>query len=55
MSWLATWFVFALIGVGAAPDLSKPKIFKNASLQMMIDPTFTFRHMFLNNCATFEF
>ena len=23
MSWLATWFIFELIGVGAAPDLNE--------------------------------
>ena len=41
MSWLATWFIFELMGVGAAPDLSEPQAFKNVSLQMMIDQTFT--------------
>ena len=46
MSWLATWFIFELIGVGAAPDLSEPQAFKNASLQMMIDKTLTFCRIF---------
>ena len=42
MSWLATLFIFALIGVGAAPDPREPQAFKNVFLQMMIDQTFTF-------------
>ena len=46
MSWLATCFIFKLKGVGAAPDLSEPQAFKNVSLQMMIDKTFTFRRIF---------
>ena len=49
MSWLATWFIIELIGVGAAPDLSDPQAFKNVSLQMMIDKTFTFRRIFHKN------
>ena len=46
MSWFATWFIFELIGVGAAPDLSEAQALKNVSLQMMIDKTFTFRRIF---------
>ena len=46
MSWLATWFIFALIGVWAAPDLNEPQAFKNVSMQMMIDQTFTFCRIF---------
>ena len=46
MSWLAAWFIFELIGVGPAPDLSEPQVFKNVSLQIMIDQTFTFRRTF---------
>ena len=49
MSWLATLFIFELIGVGAAPDLSEPQAFKNVSLQMMTDKTFTFRRIFHKN------
>ena len=45
MSWLATWFIFELIGVGAAPD-RRPQAFKNVSLLIMIDQTFTFRRQF---------
>ena len=45
MSWLATWFIFELIRVGAAPDLSEPQAFKNVSLQV-IDKTFIFRRIF---------
>ena len=29
MRWLATWFIFELIGVGAAPDPNEPQAFKN--------------------------
>ena len=46
MSWLATWFIFKLVGVGAAPDLSEVQAFKNVSLQMVIDKTFTFCRIF---------
>ena len=46
MSWLAAWFIFELIGVGAVTDLSKPQAFKNVPLQMMIDQAFTFRRIF---------
>ena len=46
MSWLATRIIFELTGVGAAPDLSKPQAFKNVSLQLIIDQTFTFRRIF---------
>ena len=46
MSRLATWFIFNLIGVGAALDLSEPQAFENISLQMMIDKTFTFCPIF---------
>ena len=31
-----------MIRVGTAPNLSEPQAFKNVSLQMMIDKTFTF-------------
>ena len=33
MSWLATWFIFELIRVGAVSDLSEPQAFKNVFLQ----------------------
>ena len=33
--------------MGAARDLSEPQAFKNVSLQMMIDQTFTLRRIFL--------
>ena len=46
MSWLAKWFIF---GEGAAHDLSEPQAFKNVSLQMMIDKTYTFRRIFHKN------
>ena len=46
-SWLATWFIFELIGVWASPDVSELQAFKNVSLQMVIDKTFTF-------CRTFH-
>ena len=36
MIWLATWFIFELIGLRDAPDSSEPQAFKNVSLQMMI-------------------
>ena len=42
MSWLATWFIFELIGVGAAPDVSEPQAFKIFSVQMTVYKTFTF-------------
>ena len=48
MSRLATWFIFELIGVGTAQDLSEPQVFKNVSLQMMINKTFTFRGISLS-------
>ena len=51
MSWLATWFIFKLIGVGGCPDLNKPQAFKNVSLQMMIDETFTFCPIFQKKIA----
>ena len=43
MSRLTTWFIFELIGVGAASDLREPQAFKNVALQMMINQTFLFR------------
>ena len=46
MGGLAIWFIFELIGVGAAPDLSETQAFKNVSLQMMIDKTFTYGRIF---------
>ena len=46
ISWLATWFIFELIGVGPALDLSEQQAFKNVSLQMMIGQTFTFQRIF---------
>ena len=46
MSWLATWFIFDLIGVGTSPDLSESQTFKYVSLQMMIDQAFTFCQIF---------
>ena len=55
MSLLATGFIFELIGVGAAPDLSEPQAFKNVSLQMMFDQTFTFCCILLKNCIIFKF
>ena len=44
MRWLATWFIFELIEVGATLALSKPQVFKfkKVSLQIMINQTFTF-------------
>ena len=38
--------IFKLIGERAAPDLIEPQVFKNVSLQMMIDKTFTFCRIF---------
>ena len=55
MRWLATWFIFELIGVGAAPDLSEPQAFKNVSLQMVIDKRFTFRGIFLKKMHHIQF
>ena len=55
MSCLATWFIVEFIGVGAAPDQSDPQAFKNVPLQTMIDQTFTFRPLFVENCTTFKF
>ena len=46
MSWLATWFIFELIGVETARDLSEPQAFKSVSLQMMIDKRFSFPRIF---------
>ena len=46
MSCLASWFIFELIGVGAAVDLREIQAFKNVSLQMMIDQTFIFHRIF---------
>ena len=45
MSWLATWFIFEFIGMGAAPNLREPQVFKNVSLQIIIDQTFTLRRI----------
>ena len=47
--------MFELIGKGAAPDLSETQAFKNLSLQMMIDRTFTFRNKFHKQLYTFKF
>ena len=47
MRWLATWLIFKLIGVGTAPNLSEPQAFKNVYLQIIVDKTFTFCHIFL--------
>ena len=55
MSWLATLFIFELVGVGATPNLSEPQAFKNVSSQKMIDQTLTFRRIFKQNCITFKF
>ena len=55
MSWLATWIILELIGVGTASDLSEPQAFKNVSLQNIIHKTSTFRRIFHKNCAAFEF
>ena len=46
MVWLAAWFIFGLIGERTALDLSEPQAFKNVSLQMIIDQTFNFCHIF---------
>ena len=46
MSWFATWFIFELIGVEAAPDLSEPQAFENVSVQMIIDKTLSFCRIF---------
>ena len=45
MSWLATWFIFELIGVRGWPDI-KPQTFKKVSLQMMVYQTITVCHIF---------
>ena len=37
---------FKLVGVGAAPNLSKLQAFKNVFLQMVINKTFTFCRIF---------
>ena len=42
MSWLATWFIFELIGVRAAPDISEPQALKVVSVQMTVYKTFIF-------------
>ena len=56
MSWLATWFIFELIWVGAALDLSEPQAFKNVSLQMMIDQTIIFfRRTFFKKLHLIQF
>ena len=55
MNWLATRFIFELIGVGAAPDLSEPQAFKNVSLQIMINKTPTFRRVFHKNLHHLHF
>ena len=57
MSWVATWFIFELIGVEAPPDLNEPQAFKNVPLQMMIDKTSTFRctiHKNLHHIQVFD-
>ena len=36
MSWLATWFIFELIGVGAVPDLSETQAFKVFSTSLLL-------------------
>ena len=43
MSPLTTWFIFELIGMGAAPDLREPQAFKSVALKMMIGQTIIFR------------
>ena len=45
----STWFIFELIGLGAAPHLSEPQAFKIVSLQIMIEKTSTFRRIFHKN------
>ena len=49
MSRLAVWFIFELIGVGAASDPSEPQALKNFSLSMMIDQWFCFYQIFNKN------
>ena len=39
----------------AIPDLSQLQAFKNVSLQMMIDQTFTFRRVFLKKIQVLTF
>ena len=46
MSWLAIWFIFELVEVKAASDLSEPQVLKNVSLQIMVYRAFTFRRIF---------
>ena len=43
--------IFELKGVVAAPDLTEPQAFKNASLQMIIDQTSLFAK-YLKKIAT---
>ena len=47
------WFIFELVGVGDASDLSEPQVFKNS--QRMIDKTSTFVVYFTKTCTTFKF
>ena len=54
MSWLATRFIFELIGVGAALDLNEPQAFENFSFQMMVYRTVTFRHIFHKKLYHFQ-
>ena len=46
MSSWATWFIFELIGLGAALDLGEPQAFKIVSEQIMVYRTFTFCRIF---------
>ena len=55
MSWLAAWFIFALVGVGAAPDLGEPQAYKNVSMQIILKKHALFVVYFTKTCATVKF
>ena len=55
MSWLATWSIFELIGIGAVSDLSEPQALKNVSWQMMINKHLVFVLYFTKYCTTSKF
>ena len=57
MSWLATWFIIELVGVGADPNLSEPQAFKTVFFLHVI---LWIKHSlfvvyFTKNCTTFKF
>ena len=55
MSWLAAWFIFELIMVGAAPDLSEPQTFKIFLCKWWSIEHSLFIAHFTKNCTTFKF